>query len=90
MPDPKAPYPEPLPPEGGPTQYAPPTYLNPSPKQAPLSGVPVSSDTPQHLLPANSNPSYTPEENYVVPVLKKNLIRPHPGRVAFLFFTHTQ
>lgn len=62
-----------MPPEGSSTQYAPP------PNQAPPPSAQVPGGMTQHLLPANPNPAYVPEENYVVPVLKKNLIRPKPG-----------
>ena len=57
----------------------------PAANQAPISnqaGPPaVPAGVSRNVFPTNPNAGYQPEENYVVPVLKKNLIRPQPGNV---------
>ena len=44
----------------------------------PVASIPAS--TSQNAFPTNLNAGYGAEQNYVVPVLKKNLIRPQPGK----------
>lgn len=64
------------------TNQAPPVNQAPISNQAAPPAVPAGVS--QNVFPTNPNAGYQPEENYVVPVLKKNLIRPQPGKDRFI------
>ena len=63
------------------TQNQPTNLAPPATYQAPPPAVPAGVS--QNAFPTNLNAGYQPEQNYVVPVLKKNLIRPQPGEDLF-------
>ncbi len=71
-----------------PNQAPPANQVQPASQVQPANQVPslnaagpvsVPASASQNAFPTNPNAGYQPEQNYVVPVLKKNLIRPQPG-----------